>query len=271
MVTPILAPHPEGVRPELTDRLAEPPGHLPGKPVMEAELDAMNERLEALQAALGAEQRRALLVVLQGRDGCGKDGTTRRVFRRLNPALVTVTNFRQPTTLEISHDYLWRVHHAIPARGMIGIFNRSHNEDVLVVRVHSPVPEAIWRKRYDHMKAFEETLADEGVTILKFFLHISKDEQRRRLEERLDDPAKNWKFSVGDLGERALWDNYTEAYEEMLERTSSSRNPWFIVPADKNRSRDFLVSQVIVHTLEDMNPRYPPADPEVLALRGTIV
>jgi len=227
--------------------------------------------LEKLQAALGAEQRRALLVVLQGRDACGKDGTARRVFRRLNPALVTVTNFKKPTTLEISHDYLWRVHQAIPARGMIGIFNRSHYEDVLVVRVHSLVPEVIWRKRYDHMKAFEEMLADEGVTILKFFLHISKDEQRRRLEERLDDPAKNWKFSVGDLGERMQWDNYTEAYEEMLERTSSSRNPWFIVPADKNRPRDFLVSQVILHTLENMNPRYPPADPEVLALRGTIV
>jgi PPK2 family polyphosphate:nucleotide phosphotransferase len=237
---------------------------------MEDELDAMNERLEALQAALGAEQRRALLVILQGRDACGKDGTARRVFRRLNPALVAVTNFKKPTTLEISHDYLWRVHHAVPARGMIGIFNRSHYEDVLVVRVHSLVPEVIWRKRYGHMKAFEEMLADEGVTILKFFLHISKDEQRRRLEERLDDPAKNWKFSMGDLRERMQWDNYTEAYEEMLERTSSSRNPWFIVPADKNRQRDFLVSQVIVHALENMNPKYPPADPEVLALRGTI-
>ena len=271
METPILAPHPQGVRPELTDAMAEYSGRLPGKQAMEDELDAMNQRVEALQAALGAEQRRALLVVLQGRDACGKDGTARRVFRRLNPALVTVTNFKKPTTLEISHDYLWRVHQAIPARGMIGIFNRSHYEDVLVVRVHTLVPEVIWRKRYDHMNAFEEMLTDEGVTILKFFLHISKDEQRRRLEERLDDPAKNWKFSVGDLGERMQWDNYTDAYEEMLERTSSVRNPWFIVPADKNRPRDFLVSQVILHAMEKMNPKYPPADPKVLALRGTIV
>lgn len=270
MVTPILTPHPEGVRPELTEDLATPPLHIPAKQLVEDQLDAMNERLEGLQAALGAEQRRALLVVFQGRDTSGKDGTTRRVFRRLNPALLSVTNFKKPSTLEISHDYLWRVHHAVPPRGMIGIFNRSHYEDVLVVRVHSLVPEMIWRTRYAQMNAFEDMLADEGVTILKFFLHVSKEEQRRRLEERLDDPAKNWKFSVADLGERALWNNYTEAYEEMLERTSPSRNPWFIVPADKNRARDFLVSQVIVHTLENMDPRYPPADPAVLALRGTI-
>jgi PPK2 family polyphosphate:nucleotide phosphotransferase len=271
MRAPILEPHPPGVRPVLSDALAEPPGDLPGKKALEEELDAMNARLEALQAALGAEQRRALLVVLQGRDACGKDGTTRRVFRGLNPAQVTVTNFKKPNTLELGHDYLWRVHLAVPARGIIGIFNRSHYEDVLVVRVHSLVPQAIWGRRYDHINAFEAMLADEGVTILKFFLHISKEEQRRRLEERLADPAKNWKFSVGDLGERGQWDHYTEAYEEMLERTSPGRNPWFIVPADKNRARDYLVSQVILRTLEQMDPQYPPADPAALAFRGTIV
>lgn len=270
MVTPILAPHPDGVRPELTEALARPPRQLLGKH-LDDQLDAVNQRLEDLHAALGAEQRRALLVVFQGRDTSGKDGTIRRVFRRLNPAHLSVTSFKKPTTQEISHDYLWRVHHAVPARGMIGIFNRSHYEDVLVVRVHSLVPETIWRKRYAQMNAFEEMLADEGVTILKFFLHISKEEQRRRLEERLEDPAKNWKFSVPDLAERVLWNNYTEAYEEMLERTSPIRNPWFIVPSDKNRPRDFLVSQVIEHTLEKMAPQYPPADPAVLALRGTIV
>ncbi len=266
----MLAPHPDGVRARLTDGLAEPPPGLPGKKAIDGELDAVGDAIEALQAALGAEQLRSLLVVLQGRDACGKDGTTRRVFSRINPALCTVTNFKQPSETELRHDYLWRVHQAIPPRGMIGIFNRSHYEDVLTVRVHGLVPEPVWKKRFRQINEFESMLADEGVVIRKFFLHVSKDEQRKRLEERLDDPAKNWKFQPGDLGERALWDNYTEAYEDLLELTSPARNPWYIVPSDKNRARDLLVAQVVLRTLQEMNPQYPAADPAVLALKGTI-
>ncbi len=270
MAAPRLSPHPESVRPRLTDALAEPSGELPGKKAIDEELDDLGDRIEALQAALGAEQRRSLLVVLQGRDACGKDGTTRRVFRKVNPALCIVTNFKRPSDRELSHDYLWRVHLAVPPRGTIGIFNRSHYEDVLPVRIHGLVPETVWRKRYGQINDFEAMLADEGVVIRKFFLHVSKEEQRKRLEERLDDPTKNWKFEPGDLGERALWDNYTEAYEDLLELTSTSRNPWFIVPSDKNRARDLMVAQVVWQTLEEMDPKYPPADPAVLALRGTI-
>jgi PPK2 family polyphosphate:nucleotide phosphotransferase len=270
MAAPLLSPHPEGVRPRLTDSLAEPAKELHGKKAIEEELDEIGKRTEALQAALGAENRRALLVVLQGRDACGKDGTTRRVFRALNPALCTVTNFKRPSEIELRHDYLWRVHQAIPPRGVIGVFNRSHYEDVLTVRVHALVPEAVWRKRYVQINEFESMLAAEGVVIRKFFVHVSQEEQRKRLEERLDDPTKNWKFAPGDLAERILWDNYTEAYEDMLELTSTERNPWFIVPADRNKARDLLVAQVLLDTLEQMDPKYPPADPEVLALRGTI-
>lgn len=270
MIAPLLTPHPQGVRPRLTDALASPSADLPGKRAIDEELDAVGEAIDALQAALGAEQLRALLVVLQGRDACGKDGTTRRVFSKVNPALCSVTNFKRPNELELHHDYLWRVHQAIPARGMIGIFNRSHYEDVLTVRVHGLVPEPVWRKRFTQINEFESMLSDEGVVIRKFFLHVSREEQRKRLEERLDDPAKNWKFQAGDLGERVLWDNYTEAYEDVLELTSTERSPWFIVPADKNRARDLMVAQVVLRTLQDMNPRYPAADPAVLALRGTI-
>lgn len=269
MVEPVLLPHPEGARPQLSDALAEPPEALHGKKAIEQELDELGELCDSLQAALGAEQRRSLLVILQGRDACGKDGTTRRVFRKLNPALCTVTNFKRPNELELRHDYLWRVHQAVPPRGMIGVFNRSHYEDVLPVRVHELVPEAVWRKRYKQIRHFESMLADEGVVIRKFFLHVSKEEQRKRLEERLDDPAKNWKFEPGDLAERKLWDRYTEAYEDILELTSTAENPWYIVPSDKDRARDLMVSQVVVRTLQDMDPTYPPADPAVLALRGT--
>lgn len=270
MAAPLLSPHLEGERPRLTDALAEPPKEVQGKKAIEEELDQIGKRTEALQAALGAENRRALLVVLQGRDACGKDGTARRVFRGLNPALCTFTNFKQPSEIELRHDYLWRVHQAIPPRGIIGVFNRSHYEDVLTVRVHELVPETVWRKRYRQIIQFESMLADEGVVIRKFFLHVSKEEQRKRLEERLDDPTKNWKFAPGDLAERVLWDKYTEAYEDMLEQTSTERNPWFIVPADRNKARDLLVAQVVLDTLEHMDPRYPSADPKVLALRGTI-
>lgn len=270
MSTARLEPHPPGAVLRLSDALAAPPAGLPPRGELERRLDALIDRLEALQAALGAEARRSLLVVLQGRDTSGKDGVIRGVFTRLNPALCSVTAFKRPSALELSHDYLWRAHHAVPLRGSIGIFNRSHYEDVLAVRVHGLAAETVWRRRFDHLNAFEAMLADEGVVIRKFFLHISKEEQRRRLEDRLSDPAKNWKFAPSDLAERARWDEYTAAYQEVLARCSTATAPWFLVPADKNKPRDYLIAELVVRTLEEMDPRYPPADPEVLKLRGKI-
>lgn len=267
---PRLEPHPPGQRRRLTDALAEPPaGLLQGK-AMAAAIDALEDQLQDLQAALGAEARRAVLAVLQGRDTCGKDGTVRRVFGALNPASCTVTGFRKPSPVELAHDYLWRVHQAVPGRGSVGVFNRSHYEDVLVVRVHGLMPEEVWGRRFDHINQFERMLTDEGVVVRKFFLHISKEEQRRRLEERLADPTKNWKFEAGDLAERARWDRYTEAYEEMLERTSTVVAPWFVVPADDKVARNYLVAEAMVRTLQQMAPRFPPASPETLAWRGRV-
>lgn len=270
MLTQILQPHPHGVRITLSDALAQPPAGLPKKDQLDGALEELLRRLEQLQAALSAEGTRALLVVLQGRDASGKDGTIRRVFSGLNPAACSVTSFKRPTATELHHDYLWRIHQALPPRGSIGIFNRSHYEDIIAVRIHRLAAEPVWRKRFDHLNAFEAMLSDEGTVIRKFFLHVSKDEQRKRLEERLSDPAKNWKFEVADLEERKRWGEYSAAYEEVLERCSTSYAPWYVVPADKNKPRDLLVAEVLVRTLEMMNPQYPPADPEVLKLRGEI-
>jgi PPK2 family polyphosphate:nucleotide phosphotransferase len=227
-------------------------------------------RIEELQLALGAEERRALLVILQGRDTSGKDGVIKRVFGDLNPSYCQVSSFKRPTPMELRHDYLWRVHQVVPPAGVIGIFNRSHYEDVLVVRVHQLVPEARWRLRYQHINDFERMLTDNGVTILKFMLHISREEQRQRLEERLADPGKNWKFEVGDLKERSYWDSYTEAYRDVLLRTSTEWAPWHVVPADRKNARDLLIGTRVLETLEGMAPSYPVADPEVLAYRGRI-
>jgi PPK2 family polyphosphate:nucleotide phosphotransferase len=261
--------HPKNVH--LTDAGAVTDLPVPKKDgVRDDELEALRDRLEKQARALAAEQRRAVLVVLQGRDAAGKDGTIRKVFGDLNPAFCRVSTFKRPTPLELRHDYLWRVHQVAPPAGTIGIFNRSHYEDVLVVRVHSLVPEARWRLRYQHINDFERLLTDCGVTVLKFMLHISREEQRERLEERLADPAKNWKFDVGDLKERAKWDDYTAAYEEMLERTSTEWAPWYVVPADKKGARNLLIAEVVVDALERLAPQFPPGDPEVLAWRGKI-
>jgi PPK2 family polyphosphate:nucleotide phosphotransferase len=215
--------------------------------------------MDRLQEALYAEGKRALLVVLQGMDTSGKDGTIRRVLGRLNPQGVILTSFKTPTSVELSHDFLWRVHLAVPSRGTIGVFNRSHYEDVLVVRVHGLVSEEVWRPRYEQINQFEKILSQNGLTILKFMLHISREEQRQRLLARLDDPEKYWKFSPGDLKERALWDAYTAAYEEMLERTSTPWAPWYVVPADRKPVRDVLVAEVILEALERLGPTFPPA------------
>jgi PPK2 family polyphosphate:nucleotide phosphotransferase len=254
----------------LTDADARAPKDLPNGKEAEQRLAEMRARIEELQLALGAENRRALLVVLQGRDTSGKDGVVKKVFGDLNPSFCQVTSFKRPTPLELRHDFLWRAHQVVPPAGTIGIFNRSHYEDVLVVRVHRLVPDTLWAKRYQHINEFERMLVDHGVSILKFALHISREEQRQRLEDRLADPTKNWKFEEGDLKERALWDEYTAAYQDLLERTSTEWAPWYLVPADKKSARDQLIGEVVLQTLEGMNPKYPAASPEVLAYRGTI-
>jgi PPK2 family polyphosphate:nucleotide phosphotransferase len=227
------------------------------------QLAKLNERLEDLQEALYAEGKHRLLVVLQAMDAGGKDGTIRSVFDGVNPQGVRVPCFKAPIARELAHDFLWRVHPHVPGDGEIVIFNRSHYEDVLVVRVHGLQPEARWRARYRHIVAFEELLVDEGTHVLKFFLHISKDEQRQRLQERIDDPKKRWKFNAKDIEERAHWDDYVAAYEEALAETSTERAPWYVIPADRNWYRDLIVSQVIVAALESMEIRLPEGDPAV--------
>ena len=212
-----LSPVAPGAAHPLSDDAARlPRGEAPSKHDLEKELDELTEQMDALQRALHAEGRRALLVVLQGRDASGKDGTLRKVFGPLDPLGLTATSFKAPTELELRHDFLWRVHQAVPPRGGIGVFNRSHYEDVLVVRVRSLVPESVWRPRYEQINQFERILIENDTVILKFMLHISREEQRERLLARLEDPEKYWKFNAGDLKERELWDAYTEAYQEML-------------------------------------------------------
>ena len=214
-------------------------------------------RLYELQYDLYAENQRALLVVLQAMDAGGKDGTIRRLAAGLNPQGCRVTSFKVPTAEEAGHDFLWRIHRAVPAQGEIGIFNRSHYEDVLVVRVHDLAPKSVWSKRYDQINAFEQYLGETGTVILKIFLHISKEEQKRRFLERINDPRKHWKFSPADVEKRKRWDDYQQAYEEALRRCTTPSAPWFVVPADHNWYRNAAVSQILVDALEEMNPRLP--------------
>lgn len=223
-------------------------------------------RISELQRVLYADGGHALLIVLQGRDASGKDGTIRKVFHAVNPQGCEVSSFGVPTPLEARHDFLWRVHQQIPPRGMIGIFNRSHYEDILVPRVHGLVPKKVWTKRYDQINEFEELLSESGVTILKFMLHISRAEQKRRLEDRLSDPEKNWKFREGDLDDRALWGDFTKAYRGILANTSTECAPWFIVPADDKDVRNLLIAREIVKALVGMRLRYPKADASVTGL-----
>lgn len=251
----------------LGDKAALPPRGLDADDdTLERRMEKLRIRLNELQNALYAESRRSLLVVLQARDAGGKDGTIRRVFSSVNPQGCSVTSFKAPSHVELAHDYLWRVHSAVPPRGLIGIFNRSHYEDILAVRVHKLAPKKIWKQRYEQINEFERMLSDNGVTIVKFFLHVSKEEQRVRLCDRLTDSSKNWKFQEADLGERDLWDQYTRAYIDVFRKCSTKYAPWFIVPADRKHARDYLVLEKIVSTLEVMNPKYPEADPRVLKL-----
>ncbi len=221
------------------------------------EILKLTNDLDALQELLYAEQKNKVLVVLQGMDTSGKDGVIRHVFEGVNPQGVKVAAFKVPTPEEQAHDYLWRIHKQTPGKGEVVIFNRSHYEDVLVVRVHGLVDETVWSKRYDQINQFERMLKDEGTTILKFFLHISLDEQKGRLQDRLADPKKQWKFSVGDLKERALWEDYMRAYDDVLEKTSTDWAPWYIVPANHKWYRDLIIGTILVDKLKSLNMKYP--------------
>jgi PPK2 family polyphosphate:nucleotide phosphotransferase len=214
-------------------------------------------KLLELQALLNAERDRSLLLCLQGMDTSGKDGTIDHIFSAMNPQGCRVVNFRQPSVEELSHDFLWRVHKAVPTAGEVVVFNRSHYEDVLVVRVHHLVSKAVWSLRYDHINAFEQELADHGTHILKFFVHISKDEQLRRFKDRLDDPSKQWKISESDYAEREYWDRYMRAYEDALSQCSTEHAPWFIIPSDHKWFRNLAIARIVVEHLEGMKMRYP--------------
>jgi PPK2 family polyphosphate:nucleotide phosphotransferase len=218
---------------------------------------ALAKEIDALQDRLYAEGARALLVILQGTDTSGKDGTIRSVFNATGPLGVSVTAFGPPTKTELAHDYLWRIHAACPRRGTIGIFNRSHYEDVLIGKVRGLASEDAIEQRYEQINAFERLLHENGTKVLKFMLHISKDEQKERLEQRLADPAKHWKFNPGDLDDRQMWDEYQQAYETMLHRCSTPWAPWHVVPADRKWVRNGVIAAVVRQVLEDMNPQYP--------------
>ena len=220
-------------------------------------LETLVERLAVLHNRLFAEATRSVLLVLQGMDAAGKDGTIRSVLTGVNPQGCRIVSFRQPSSTELAHDYLWRVHAVCPARGELGIFNRSHYEDVVAVRVRKLVPHYVWQRRYEHIREFERTLVDEGTTVVKVFLHLSKDEQRRRMQERLDNPEKRWKFRAGDLEDRARWDEFQKAYEDALRETTTNWAPWYVVPADHNWSRNLAVAEILVATFEQLDPKLP--------------
>jgi PPK2 family polyphosphate:nucleotide phosphotransferase len=232
----------------------------PDRDVAEKALKECAKAIDRLQDRLYAEQKRALLVVLQGIDTSGKDGTVRGVFNHCGPLGVDVKAFGRPTDVELRHDFLWRVHAAAPRTGMIGIFNRSHYEDVLVVKVRKLAPAEAIEQRYDQINAFEKHLSENGVTILKFMLHISKDEQRKRLQDRLTEEDSRWKFNPSDLEDRALWDDFQRAYEIALERCSTEHAPWRVIPADKKWRRNAIIAAIVHGTLEEMDPRYPAPD-----------
>lgn len=250
----------------LDDRHAKVREPVKSGKALERATEKQVKRISDLQRVLYADGRYALLIVLQGRDAAGKDGTIRRVFTAVNPQGCTVASFKAPTELELRHDFLWRVHAQVPPRAMIGIFNRSHYEDVLVPRVRGSIKKKEWLARYDEINNFEQMLSGNGVVILKFMLHVSRAEQKRRLMERLTDETRNWKFRVGDLEDRAKWDDFTAAYEGAIKHTSTKWAPWYIVPADDKDVRDWLVARTIADALDGLDLRYPAADPAVLEI-----
>jgi len=220
-------------------------------------LEKTLDRLRELQLLLYADKRYSLLIVLQGLDAAGKDGTIRHVMSGVNPQGCDVTSFKAPSSEDLARDYLWRIHKAVPPRGTIGIFNRSQYEDVLIVRVHKLVPKSVWGQRYQQINDFERMLTDNGTTVLKFFLHISKEEQKKRFEARIQDPSRNWKLSLPDFQERQHWDDYTAAYEDALSKCSTKEAPWYVIPANKKWFRNYLVAELIAKALENMRLKYP--------------
>ena len=227
-------------------------------------VDDLHEQIDELQEKLFAEHERSLLLIFQGIDTGGKDGAIRALCRGMNPAGLELARFREPSQTELDHDFLWRAHKVVPSRGMVGIWNRSHYEDVLVARVHKLVPKKVWKARYEQINAFEEILTDNETTIVKFMLHISKDEQKKRLEARIENPDKRWKFNVSDLKDRDLWNDYQDAYEDAINCCSTRHAPWHIVPANHKWARDFAVVSTVARVLKKMKPRYPKLqfDPE---------
>ncbi len=242
-----------------------------GEGVTQADAAAMvaayEQQLALQQLKLYAESRCSLLIVLQGLDAAGKDGVCRHVLDAFNPLGTTVSGFKQPTPVELAHDFLWRIHPRVPGRGEVAVFNRSHYEDVLVVRVHDLVPKKVWSQRYDRINEFERQVASSGTTILKFFLYISKDEQLERFRQRLEDPRRNWKISNSDYEEREHWDAYIEAYEDALARCSTREAPWYVIPSNHKWFRNLAVSQIIAATLEEMNPKYPEPSVDLEEIR----
>jgi len=259
---------PPGTKIRLEDFDPAYAGDVEGKKEARKELKANRRALADLGYRLYAESRRALLFVLQGMDTAGKDGTIRHVMRGFNPQSCRVRSFKQPSIEELDHDFLWRISRALPPKGDVGIFNRSHYEDVLVVRVHDLVPKSEWRTRYDRINAFEKLVVHGGTTIVKVFLYVSREEQRERLQARLDNPDKRWKFSRADIKERGYWDEYVRAYEEALTRCNTDCAPWHVVPADRKWYRNLVVSRLLCKTLREMDPQFPPAEE---GLEGIVV
>lgn len=231
-----------------------------GKDEVEARVSELSEAIDHLQDMLYAQGKHAVLIVLQGMDTSGKDGVIRHVFSEVDPLGVRAVGFKAPSPQELAHDFLWRVHRELPAKGEIVVFNRSHYEDVLIVRVHDWITEAVCRQRYQQINDFERRLSENGTLILKFYLHISRDEQKKRLQERVDNPDKRWKFNPGDLEERKLWNDYMRAYEDALSATSTAWAPWYVVPADSKSQRNLVISGVLKEALEDLKMTYPQVD-----------
>lgn len=245
----------------LAEISADPGEDLPAeKTAAREELAVMHKRLSDLQQRFFVDRRKKLLIVLQGMDTSGKNGTIRHVFRGVNPQGVHVASFEKPSSRELSHDYLWRIHRRVPADGEIMIFDRSHYEDVLAVRVNELKPESIWSKRYRHINDFEQMLVDEDTVILKFFLHIDRETQKQRLQDRLDTPGKNWKFDRSDLIARSKWDAYEKAYEDVFSKTSQPHAPWYLIPSNKKWARNLLVARIVIACLEDLHLSYPQVD-----------
>jgi len=260
------------VTPGSPARIAErDPGDKLGHVKEEADerIEALVARIDKLQHRLYGEARRSVLLVLQGLDASGKDGVVRRVFAGVNPMAVRVTSFRAPVGAELEHDYLWRIHAALPPRGQLGIFNRSHYEDVVSVRMREIAPEKVWARRYEHIRAFERMLTDEGTTVLKVFLNVSREEQRERFQQRIDDPVKRWKFRRDDLAVRERFDDWIAAWEDALTETSTDHAPWYVVPADRNWVKALAVAELVATTLQRLDPELPDPDPGIEGLRVT--